>query len=215
MATKEEHAALAARVYVEASRMSLLKTFIALLLLLLATALLQACGKNIDVAEWTEEVMLNDGRVIVVWRKATAKSWGFPEPRGADLSFELKYEPMGVHWVSTPANRLLSFDIVDGVPWMATFIDEMNVCPQRKTTDFAASFFKWDGGKWIEVSAAAYPIHIARRNLWSRYWGRERERDSKGLIDWRTKDQLDNLSTPPITVYHYLTTNNRYCRKAY
>jgi hypothetical protein len=181
----------------------------------LALTLLAGCGKRVDVAEWTEEVMLNDGSMITVWRKATAKSGGFPEPRGADLSFELKYEAMDVHWVGPPTNRLLSFDIVNGVPWMATSTDERVVCATRATSDFAYSFYKWTEGKWIEVTAAEYPIHVARANLWAYYWGREPENDAKGHIDWRTKRLDAVITTPPMSVHQFLTTHNRYCRKAY
>jgi hypothetical protein len=181
----------------------------------LALALLAGCGKRVDVAEWTEEVMLNDGSMITVWRKATAKSGGFPEPRGANLEFELKYELMGVHWVGPPTNQLLSFDIVGGVPWMATTVDERAICPKRATTDFAASFYKWTEGKWVEVSAVEYPIHVARTNLWTAYWGREPEKDAKGLITWRTKSLVAHITTPPRSVYQFLTTHNYYCRKAY
>jgi hypothetical protein len=181
----------------------------------LVLALLAGCGKRVDVAEWTEEVMLNDGSMITVWRKATAKSGGFPEPRGANLEFELKYELMGVHWVGPPTQQLLSFDIVGGVPWMATFVDDRAICPKRVTTDFAASFYKWIEGKWVEVSAAEYPIHLARENLWDSYWGREPEADAKGHIVWRVKAVQSNLRTPPLSVHQFLTTHNRYCRKAY
>jgi hypothetical protein len=178
----------------------------------LALTLLAGCGKRVDVAEWTEEVMLNDGRMITVWRKATAKSGGFPEPRGADLSFELKYEPMGVHWVGPPTRSLLSFDIVDGVAWIAADVRDRETCFKRKPTDFAASFYKWSEGKWVEVPVAEYPIQVARKNLWGRYWGREPEQDSKGHISWLTKRARDSQANPPITVHQFLTTNNSYCK---
>ena len=38
---------------------------------------LTACGKSIDVAEWTEEVKLSDGTMVTVWRKRVPKVAGF------------------------------------------------------------------------------------------------------------------------------------------
>jgi hypothetical protein len=70
---------------------------IASMLLALAAAFLNACGQSIDTAEWTEEVKLSDGTLVTVWRKARAYSSGFPNsPRGRNIDFELKYEPLGV-----------------------------------------------------------------------------------------------------------------------
>lgn len=44
------------------------------------------CGP--DVARWKEEVLLHDGRMIVVERMAKAEASGFPNAnRGRDLEF--------------------------------------------------------------------------------------------------------------------------------
>lgn len=169
---------------------------------------LAGCGNGIDVAEWTEEVLLHDGRSITVWRKATRKSGGFPEPRGAYVSFELKYEPMGVHWVGPPTRDLLSFDLIQGVPWIATSLRERATCVEKKKTDFNAAFYKWMDGQWVEVSAEAYPIRIARENLWGRFSATEAKDDAKGHIPWLRKQ---HLTTPPISIYEFLTTHSQYC----
>ena len=56
--------------------------YLALLSLLVGAVLLNACGKSIDVAEWTEEVKLHDGQMVTVWRKARAYSGGLLVRRG-------------------------------------------------------------------------------------------------------------------------------------
>jgi hypothetical protein len=84
----------------------------------IGTAALPACGKGIDTAEWTEEIKLSDGSVIVVWRKARAKSGGFPDSsRGAYIDTELRYNPDGIHWKGGYGvyQDAMSFDRVDGV----------------------------------------------------------------------------------------------------
>jgi hypothetical protein len=170
---------------------------------------LVACGPRIDVAEWGEEVMLNDGRMIVVQRKATAKAGGFPEPRGANLSFELEYEPMGLRWVGPP-RYLHSFDVIEGVAWLATSADRES-CEKRKPTDFHALFFKWNAGKWEEVDVSRYPIKVARHNLFQSFWGRSKKTDAKGLVTWTKKQTEPSLRTPPESMYQYLVSYHRYC----
>jgi len=65
--------------------------------------LLAACGT--DTIEWKEEVLLHDGRMIVVERKAKADSSGFPDAnRGRFLEFELRW------WASTPAQPAWSVE---------------------------------------------------------------------------------------------------------
>lgn len=175
---------------------------------ILLSLALAGCGKGIDVAEWTEEVLLHDGRSITVWRKATRNSFGFPEPRGAYVSFELKYEPMGVHWVGPPTRDLLSFDLIDGTTWMATVVRDRETCAKKKPTDFRAAFYKWTNGQWLEVSVDEYPLGVARTNLWINFFGREPEDDAKGHI---ASAQKGGLTTHPEDVKTYLTTRSQYC----
>jgi hypothetical protein len=184
---------------------------LALYLSLLICTFLASCSPKFDVAEWTEEVMLHDGRTITVWRRAVAKSGGFPEPRGADIEFELKYEAMGVHWKGGPHRPLFSFDIVDGTPWMTTHIGDRETCRGMKKTDFSAAYYKWQAGQWIEVKQPDAPLEILRRNLWIYYWGREPKDDSKGHIDWAKKQFDGNVKTPPESIQQRLSKFNHYC----
>jgi hypothetical protein len=92
-----------------------------LILAFLTLVALSACGKSIDVAEWTEEVKLSDGTMVTVWRKARAYSGGFPNAnRGRNIDFEFGYEPLNVKWAATISPTFVrdpvSFDVIDGVP---------------------------------------------------------------------------------------------------
>lgn len=175
---------------------------------LLVLGTLIGCGPKYDVAEWTEELLLHDGKSITVWRRAVAKSGGFPEPRGANLEFELKYEPMGVHWKGSPEHHLLAFDVIEGTAWLLTSANR-ETCQKREKTDFRVDFYKWQSGKWEQVPIQDFPIHVARYNLWSSYWGREAESDARGLITWKRKS--GSFKTPPQSVYDYLTQYNFRC----
>jgi hypothetical protein len=135
-----------------------------------------------DVAEWREEVKLFSGEQIVVWRRARACKGGFPERRGRDLDFELKYEPMGVHWKGRSARNPASFEIIDGVPYLTLFIMNPSYCKDQPPDRKLAQILKWQQGQWIEVPHEQFPFDKALLNLYTQYWGHSAKDDAKGLI---------------------------------
>jgi hypothetical protein len=159
---------------------------------LLASSLLVstgcAWGSNIDVAEWTEEVKLSDGRMITVWRRARAYSGGFPNSRrGRDIDFEFKYESLGIYWKGNWARSPVSFDIIDGAPYIVVFISDRELCYGRPSTDYSAQFLRWQNGQWIEVRQADFPVQRALINLSMDFWGHSTADDYKGRIAWEKK----------------------------
>lgn len=176
---------------------------------LLVLGTLIGCGPKYDVAEWTEELLLHDGKSITVWRRAVAKSGGFPEPRGANLEFELKYEPMGVHWKGGAFRPLVSFDLVDGVPHLVVYVLDRETCQRMRKTDIRAEYYKWQHNQWVQVPLEEFPVQVVRHNLWESYWGREPENDAKGHITWQRKS--GSFKTPPRSVYDYMTAYNHHC----
>lgn len=158
----------------------------------LSMLLLNACGKSIDVAEWTEEVKLHDGQMVTVWRKARAYSGGFPNSkRGRNIDFELKYAAMNVHWHGTLSgtwNRPpVSFEIFDGVPYLVLYVGDKEFCRDKTPTHYLAEFLRWSNGQWVPVRQADFPTDKALVNLSIHYWGHSTADDYKGLIRWDDK----------------------------
>lgn len=146
---------------------------------------LLACGKGIDTAEWTEEVKLSDGSTIVVWRKARAKSDGFPDSkRGADIDAELRYDPAGIHWKGDFGvyRSMMSFDRVDGVFYLVRYAESIQACATKKPDDYAIQILKWINGQWVETPQSHAPVDRIRRNLEIDPWGHNPEDDTKGLL---------------------------------
>lgn len=168
------------------------------------------CGQGIDVAEWTEEVKLHDGRIVVVWRKARARSSGFPNAkRGGDIDFEFKYEPMGVHWKSVNWSRdPFSFEIINGVPYLALYISDRESCQRKPRSDYAAQFLRWSDGQWMDVPQAEFPIDKALMNLSGNYWGHSTADDYRGLIRWEGK-RLPGR--PDDTIKSYFERDHYFC----
>jgi hypothetical protein len=166
---------------------------------------------GIDVAEWTEEVKLHDGSVITIWRRARARSSGFPNAeRGGDIDFELKYQPLGVQWKGTWHRDPVSFEIMDGIPHLVLYINDRESCSLKAKTDYTAQFLRWINGQWVDVSQSEFPIGRATMNLSGAYWGRTTKEDFKGLIRWDDKTLRGNKTD---TVKSYFERGQRYCSR--
>ncbi|CAN7482513.1 hypothetical protein [Polaromonas sp. LjRoot131] len=171
----------------------------------LATTLLAACSGT-DTIEWKEEVLLHDGRMIVIERKAKAASSGFPNAnRGRDLEFELHYKQMDVHWKGIQPQS--TFEIFDGVAYLAVAgPDEREVCKDKPPSYIPRQILKYQGkGQWVEIDQADFPIDQANYTLYQRYWGNKPSEDAKGLITWKYKGDWDGY---PATQWPYHDSNN-------
>jgi hypothetical protein len=182
-----------------------------------AIAGLGACGDGIDTAEWTEEVRLSDGRMVVVWRKHHRASFGFPNARrGGLIDYELKYAPMGVHWYDKIRHDHrrdpVSFDIIDGVPHLV-LEGNWDVCVGRPPTDLSAQFLKWIDGRWVDVPQAQFPVDRTPMNLLQSPWGHTTKEDARGLITWRDERKFGEgaYRREPDTVKKYFERGSRIC----
>jgi hypothetical protein len=98
---------------------------------------------------------LSDGSVIVVWRKARAKSSGFPDAqRGAYIDAELRYDPEDIYWkgVFGVYREPMSFDRVDGSFYLVRDAESIQACSTKKPEEYAIQILKWekdDGLKYL------------------------------------------------------------------
>lgn len=160
-------------------------------LVIAVSALLSACN-GVDKLHWQEQVLLHDGRVVSVEREVRARHWGFPNSnRGPALDYDLYYKPLNVRWHGLAAQEPRSFEIFDGVPYLAIYEGGRSFCEHREKGRFRARFMKWDGGAWNEVSQSDYPTDKALMNLYVSYRGVTAESDAKGFVSWREKAIVD------------------------
>ena len=179
---------------------------------LTAAALPLSACEGIDTAEWTEQVMLHDRRVIEVGRRARAHHSGFPNARrGSNIDFELWYEPMKVHWKEGRQLELISFDIFDDVPYIAAAID-LAACGNKPKSDYAARFFRRESLAWKEIPQASFPIDTALLNLYRRFRGNSADDDAKGLVTWQMKADRDGFDAKmSLTIKGGLEKNHYIC----
>jgi hypothetical protein len=190
-----------------------MRSLIAIAICLIA---MTACAENIDTAEWTEEVKLSDGRMVVVWRKDRAARSGFPNARrGRLIDFELKYPPMNMQWYDktspTHVRHPMSFDIIDGVPHFVLYIADREGCRSRPGSDYSAQFLKWIDGRWLDVPQVEFPVDRMPMNLFQEQWGHTTKEDADGLITWGQKFGTGTYRHEPVTVKQYFERGARTC----
>jgi hypothetical protein len=149
-------------------------------------------SKKIDVAEWTEEVLLHDGRTVIVWRRVRAYAGGFPNAsRGRDIDTELRFQAAGAAWKNEQSNASLrdpiSLEIFDGVTYLVLYVGDRSSCRGKSPKQYLAEVIKWADGKWVEIPFSTFPSDKALMNLNTGYWGHSANEDAKGLIPWKGK----------------------------
>lgn len=168
-----------------------IKCWVCHLSMALILAALTGCGP--DVARWKEEVLLHDGRMIVVERMAKAAKGGITAPRGRDLEFEISYKPLGIYWHDTSGNQQTALEIFDGIPYLVIVYpgDPRIFCKDKPPGTLPIQVLKMQGKEWIAVNTDSFPVDIANFNLHQRYWGNKASEDAKGLITWTHKEDMD------------------------
>lgn len=149
-----------------------------------------------DEAVWSEEVKLHDGRMILVERRARRQPSGFPAaPRGRELDVELRYPEMNVVWRSDGTSQPLSFEVLNGVPYLVLVTRDPAHCAGKPDDALRAVFLVWNGKDWSELDGGSFPTQRALVNLYERYWGHGPDDDAKGLVTWQEKATRDGFSS--------------------
>ena len=166
--------------------------------LLLLAAMASACGSPIEKLRWREEVQLHDGRVVIVEREINVDKYGFPDLRGHQRDTALMYSPLGVRWyfqfTASQTQFPLSFEIVDGVPYLAVTLEDHHFCDDKPPGTPHAIFLKWTGDKWMQTPAFPLPLEEAPVNLLRRYLAANRAHDPQGLLTWQDKARKDGFN---------------------
>lgn len=193
------------------------KTLRAKFVLLLLISMIAGCGKRIDAAQWTEEIRLSDGRMVLIERSARAYSSGFPNSwRGAEIDSKLEYVPLKIQWSGDRRLQPISFDIINDIPYLALHIMDKRLCDRRARSDYAVILLRWRDGKWEEVRVNEYPADAAIANLSDQYWGGSSKDDYKGTIPWERKHITGGrITNNPYTMKKFFEIYNLRCAQFY
>ena len=121
---------------------------------------------------------------------------------------------MNLHWKGAWDRDPVSFEIFDGVPYLALYITDKQTCKSMSPADYTVQTLRWVGGRWVEISQSEFPLDKALMNLSGDYWGRTATSDYKGLIRWEDKRLPGGYKQQhPDTIKSYFERGQRFCRE--
>lgn len=147
---------------------------------LIALINLSGCagGMVANTMEWQEEVLLHDGRVVIAERHYNLG--GYPTLASTERSamnqtvtFTLPGSKQRLTWqtdfrdtVPEPNSlNLLLFDVVDGVPYIATYPAGCIAYNKWRRPNPQYVLFKHVQGEWRRISMAEFPTELAKINI--------------------------------------------------
>jgi hypothetical protein len=144
------------------------------------------------VLDWSEEVKLHDGRIIVVKRHDELGATGFPlSHRGQRKYWQFCYAPMGIHWKSKPEYFPETFDIVDGKAYVRVSIGSCELCMLHGYPETNALYFAWKAGAWEQIGYKDFPTGLRINLLGNTHYDDDGSRDVRGLVSVAQKEHLD------------------------
>jgi hypothetical protein len=132
------------------------------LFVVLCSVVLPACGD--DVARWSEDVKLHDGRVIKLERRAVIGGSGFPTShRGEVKRWELCYEPLKIYWKSKYF-RPSSFELQGTNAYVKVLLQNCTTCTIAKFPQDSSVYLAYRNHRWERIESSEFP-GSAWRNL--------------------------------------------------
>ena len=161
------------------------------LLVIMLLAGVAGCSR-VDTAEWSEEVQLHDGSVVVLDARAKRGSSGFPTAhRGGLISWELCFRPQKAYWKSSAAYKPIVFEIVNGKPYVVVPLGDCVECKLHNFPTFSALVYRWEGDGWKRAAPEELPTS-STPNLLSTIWtDRDSSHDARGFYTLEMKRHRD------------------------
>jgi hypothetical protein len=159
-------------------------------------ALLSLSACSADVAQWSEEVQLHDGKVITLQRRSTRGSRLVPgQHRALVKSWELCYPPMSVYWKSNEPFQPNHFDIANGEAFVKVPMRGCGSCKVTGAPKDGTLYFVLRNARWQAISAEQYPDkrwkNLIQTNIWN---ARRKDGDISGHWSLATKWQRDDIT---------------------
>jgi len=159
-------------------------------IVLAAVPTLGGCAPT--VIDWSEEVKLHDGQIIVIKRHEELARSGLPlAHRGSRKFWEFCYAPMNIHWRSKPDYFPEVFDIVDGKAYVRVTISSCESCMLHGYPETSALYFVWEGGAWKKIDYKDFPPGLRYNMLNGTHYDDDGSRDVRGLVTIAQKEHLD------------------------
>lgn len=156
-------------------------------------------------ASWKEEVLLHDGKKLIVERSQTYGGYSTVESRERDLLneewvFRMPGSDRKVVWKSDfrrppegDSLMLLQLNFLNGVPYVATSPAGCLSYNHWKRPNPPYVFFKYDGKAWQQIPLSAFPVVLKESNV---AVGRPDPDHREGLLSIDTIKEENRLLEP-------------------
>jgi hypothetical protein len=157
---------------------------------------LQACGNPLPGPfDWKEEILLHDGRKVVVDRVDTyggsrEPSQAEPNTKDRTIRFADPSDPKKTysHKITGSSNYLM-LDFYEGKPWLIVRVGPFSTdtrCPIGTYDTYS-----WDGQQWVQRSFKERPKPFIKPNMATSYTVDAPERRRKGQL--LTKEEIQKI----------------------
>lgn len=129
---------------------------------------LAACDLQAPVYKWTEEILLQDGRRLLVERKDLQGGWAEPGQSGSTrerhISFANPDDPQKkyTHMITGSSNYLL-LGFENGTPWLIVLVGPFSY--ETRCPIGTYETFSWSDDGWRSVSYATLPKAFTKVNM--------------------------------------------------
>jgi hypothetical protein len=164
------------------------------------------CSSEVErTFEYLQDVKLNDGKIITLRFKVVLLAKGKDTDRYERLvKVEMWYDALGIYYLDEPwgnnkAHRLMSFDIVNGIPMLVQDANDFDLITRRNRNRCKQNYFKWLANNWVEVAESEFPGNIVRYNLGRNTW----ERGDSKIIQKRELSSPSERERMPESIFEY------------
>lgn len=165
-------------------------------------------GLNSSTSSWKEEVVLHDGKVVVVERFFQLGEYPTADSHNRSqldqtLTFTLPETKKRISWKTEYKNNVpepnslgpLLLDVVGGVPYLATSPAGCISYNKWGRPNPPYVLFKYVNNEWMRIPLAEFPAELVRANLMSKP-------DSRGLKSYYSVEQVkEQMSGRNISAY--------------
>lgn len=152
--------------------------------------------------DWSEQVKLHDGRIIVVKRHEELGFSGFPlNKRGRRKFWEFCYAPMGIQWKSKPEYFPEVFDIVNGEAYVKVSLGGCETCMLQGNPETGALYFLWENNAWKKIAFKDFPSGLRYNMLNVTHLDDDGSGDARGLVTIAQKEERDS------NIYYFMRIN--------
>lgn len=155
---------------------------------MLFASALSGCFSS-DTARWTEEVRSSNGTMFQLEGHAEIGSNGWPTQHRGNLHYiEYYHRPTKAYWRSPGGFNPVTFDIVNGVPYVVILVANSLECSLMNYPEQGLLIHRWNSANgWERVQSTELPTNLEMNLMQQVFDVRDKIGDAQGFISFDRK----------------------------